>query len=189
MGKAHAAPGRESRGEEAVSILESRRPAPYVNPYLAGFGLGPVLLAAFVVMGRGLGASGAFASTAAGATAMISPAKAQSSALLAGYVSADAGAWTDWLIFEIVGVAIGGAASAWLAGRLRCSPNASAPTLLSAPCVHRSVWRTTTTMSIERSTSFAIYFARARSASRAWMISGDTVATFCTWATSLLSRS
>ena len=34
---------------------------PYSNPYLSGFGLGLVLLAAFVVMGRGLGASGAFA--------------------------------------------------------------------------------------------------------------------------------
>jgi uncharacterized membrane protein YedE/YeeE len=102
-----------------VRILETRRPAPYANPYLAGAGLGLVLLAAFVVMGRGLGASGAFASTAAGATAMLSPARAQSSALFAGYVNADGGAWTDWLIFEIIGVAIGGAVSAWFAGRLR----------------------------------------------------------------------
>ena len=38
----------------------ARAPAPYMNPYLAGIGLGLVLLAAFVVMGRGLGASGAF---------------------------------------------------------------------------------------------------------------------------------
>jgi uncharacterized membrane protein YedE/YeeE len=102
-----------------VSFRETRRPAPYANPYVAGVGLGLVLLAAFVVMGRGLGASGAFTSTAAGTTAMISPTKAQSSALFAGYVNADGGAWSDWLIFEIVGVAIGGATSAWLAGRLR----------------------------------------------------------------------
>ena len=34
-------------------------PAPYSNPYLAGIGLGLVLLAAFVLIGRGLGASGA----------------------------------------------------------------------------------------------------------------------------------
>jgi hypothetical protein len=103
-----------------VSILETtRRPAPYSNPYLSGVGLGLVLLAAFVVMGRGLGASGAFASTAAGVTALVSPTTAQSSALFAGYVNADGGAWADWLIFEITGVAIGGAASAWLAGRVR----------------------------------------------------------------------
>jgi uncharacterized membrane protein YedE/YeeE len=70
-------------------------------------------------MGRGLGASGAFASSAAGATAMVSPQRAQSSALFASYVNADGGAWTNWLIFEILGVAIGGLASAWFAGRLR----------------------------------------------------------------------
>ncbi len=40
---------------------------PYMNPYLAGFGIGLMLLAAFVTMGRGLGGSSAFA-TAAGVT-------------------------------------------------------------------------------------------------------------------------
>ena len=119
MGTADIDAGRESQREKAVSRLDTRRPAPYANPYLAGVGLGLVLLAAFVVMGRGLGASGAFTSTAAGTTVMMSPAKAQSSALFAGYVNADGGAWTDWLIFEIIGVTIGGAASAWLAGRFR----------------------------------------------------------------------
>ena len=38
------------------------RPRPYLNPYLAGFGLGLTLLAAFVLLGHGLGASGAFTS-------------------------------------------------------------------------------------------------------------------------------
>jgi len=102
-----------------VSARRSAGSAPYSNPYLIGVGLGLVLLAAFVVMGRGLGASGAFASSAAGATALVSPQRAQSSALFAGYLNADGGAWSEWLIFEIVGVAIGGLLSAWLAGRLR----------------------------------------------------------------------
>ncbi|MEP6491072.1 MAG: YeeE/YedE thiosulfate transporter family protein [bacterium] len=93
--------------------------APYSNPYLTGAGLGLVLLAAFVIMGRGLGASGAFASSAAGAAAIVSPQRAHASSLFAGYLSADGGPWLDWLIFEIIGVAIGGVLSAWLAGRLR----------------------------------------------------------------------
>lgn len=38
---------------------QQKEPKPYMNPYLAGFGLGLVLLAAFTVAGRGLGASGA----------------------------------------------------------------------------------------------------------------------------------
>lgn len=98
---------------------DSTGPAPYSNPYLAGVGLGLVLLAAFVVMGRGLGASGAFATSAAGAAAVVSPQRAQSSALFSGYLSADGGPWVNWLLFEIAGVAIGGVLSAWLAGRLR----------------------------------------------------------------------
>jgi hypothetical protein len=35
-------------------------PKPYWNPYVAGVGLGLTLLAAFVIIGRGLGASGGF---------------------------------------------------------------------------------------------------------------------------------
>ena len=41
------------------------RPRPYSDPYLAGAALGLVLLGAFVITGRGLGASGAFASSVA----------------------------------------------------------------------------------------------------------------------------
>jgi uncharacterized membrane protein YedE/YeeE len=96
-----------------------REPAPYSNPYITGVGLGLVLLSAFVVMGRGLGASGAFSSTAAGVVNAIAPKQAAASGFLSRYVSADGGPWLDWLIFELVGVAIGGVLSAWLAGRLR----------------------------------------------------------------------
>jgi uncharacterized membrane protein YedE/YeeE len=102
-----------------VSILERQNPRPYTNPYVAGVGLGLVLLAAFVVMGRGLGASGAFTSSAAGLTALVAPQRAQASGLFSGYLNTGGGAWTEWLIFEIIGVAIGGFVSAWLAGRWR----------------------------------------------------------------------
>ena len=108
-----------------MSDRASAQPAPYSNPYLTGAALGGVLLAAFVIMGRGLGASGAFASSAAGAAALVSPQRAQASSLFAGYLSADGGPWLDWLIFEIVGVAIGGLASAWLAATSLRSPSTS----------------------------------------------------------------
>ena len=94
-------------------------PRPYADPYLTGVGLGLVLLAAFVVMGRGLGASGAFASSAAGTVALVAPERAASSPLFARYLAAEGGPWREWLLFEIAGVAIGGFASAWFAGRLR----------------------------------------------------------------------
>lgn len=90
----------------------------YADPYLAGAGLGLVLLAAFVVVGRGLGASAAFASTAAGAVAAIAPERAAASPLFAHYLGAQ-GPWLEWLSFELVGVGVGAWISASLAGRLR----------------------------------------------------------------------
>jgi len=86
---------------------------PYSDPYLAGAGLGLVLLAAFVVAGRGLGASGAFTDGAAHAVAAIAPQRAAASPLFARYADGD-----HWLLLEIAGVVIGGFASALLAGRL-----------------------------------------------------------------------
>jgi uncharacterized membrane protein YedE/YeeE len=91
---------------------------PYADPYVAGTGLGLVLLAAFAIAGRGLGASGAFASSAAGVVAAASPARAAASPYFARYLSAG-GPWREWLLFELAGVALGGFLSALAAGRLR----------------------------------------------------------------------
>jgi uncharacterized membrane protein YedE/YeeE len=98
--------------------MEPRAPRPYADPYVAGVSLGGVLLAAFVIMGRGLGASGAFATTAAGFTALVDADAAAANPYFATYVSAPSGPWLDWLLLEIVGVVIGGYLSARFAGRL-----------------------------------------------------------------------
>jgi hypothetical protein len=92
----------------------------YSDPYLAGVGLGLVLLTAYVVVGHGIGASGAFSTiVATGTAATVGTATASSSAALAPYLSAGlASPLTDWFVLELVGVAIGGFLSAWLAGRL-----------------------------------------------------------------------
>ncbi len=90
----------------------------YADPYLAGAALGLVLLAAFVLVGRGLGASGAFASTAAGVVAAFAPTGAATSPLFAHYLSGP-GPWLEWLSFELLGVMLGAWLSAKLAGRLR----------------------------------------------------------------------
>ena len=96
-------------------------PRPYSNPYLSGFGLGLVLLAAFVVMGRGLGASGAFASAAAATAVTAAPDVTRANDYFARYLSANGGPHIDWLVVELIGVAIGGFLSAFLAGRLKKS--------------------------------------------------------------------
>ncbi len=95
-------------------------PDPYLNPYLAGVGIGLVLLASFVVMGRGLGASGAFSSTVAAGMQSVAPERAESMEPYALFLGDESGGpLRDWLVFEIIGVILGGALSAYLAGRLR----------------------------------------------------------------------
>ena len=91
----------------------------YSDPYLSGVALGLVLLAAFVFAGRGLGASGAFATTASGTVAAVAPAYAESNPYFGRYLARQGGPWREWLLLEIAGVVVGGFASAAMAGRLR----------------------------------------------------------------------
>ena len=93
----------------------------YMNPYLAGLGLGLVLLAAFVIMGRGLGASGALSSLVAWVTSLVSPAHAQGNEFYLGYLEGDGHPLKSWLVFEVIGVLVGGFISGALAGRVKLS--------------------------------------------------------------------
>jgi uncharacterized membrane protein YedE/YeeE len=99
-------------------VTTGDRGRPYADPYVAGAGLGLVLLASFAIAGRGLGASGAFGSSAAAAVAAIAPGRAAASPYFVRYLSGG-GLWRDWLLWEIVGVVMGGFLSALFAGRLR----------------------------------------------------------------------
>jgi uncharacterized membrane protein YedE/YeeE len=91
-----------------------------MNPYLAGVGIGVVLLLAFVIMGRGLGASGAFSTAVATGAAITAPAHAAANEAYAAYLpDGPSSLLHDWLVLELVGVTLGGLVSAWLAGRLR----------------------------------------------------------------------
>lgn len=106
----------------------------YSDPYLCGVALGLVLLAAFAFAGRGLGASGAFATTASGTVAAVAPAYARANPYFDRYVEQPGGAWRDWLLFEIAGVIIGGFISAAASGRFRMTvehgPRVAIPTRL-----------------------------------------------------------
>ncbi len=95
-------------------------PQPYTHPYLAGFGLGLVLLASFVIMGRGLGASGAFSSLVAAGVDAVAPEHARSNVFYAEYLGdGSRSPLMDWLVFEVAGLFVGGFLSGILAGRVR----------------------------------------------------------------------
>ena len=91
-------------------------PLPYMNPYLAGIGIGVALLAAFVLVGRGLGASGAFNSTIAWLVSSVAPDYAHGNRFLAGYLDGDH-PLKSWLVFEVAGVFAGALLSGLLAHR------------------------------------------------------------------------
>ncbi|MEO5800190.1 MAG: YeeE/YedE thiosulfate transporter family protein [Gemmatimonadales bacterium] len=95
-------------------------PKRYSDPILAGVALGLVLLSTILVTGRGLGASGAFASAAAATINTLAPAHAASVPYLAERVpSTAAGIFGDWLVIELLAVAMGAWLSARFANRLQ----------------------------------------------------------------------
>lgn len=97
-----------------------KEPQPYWNPYVCGVGLGLVLLATFVVMGRGIGASGAMTSVVATGVKAVSASHAEANAFYMGYLGdGSVHPLKDWLVFEVLGVLIGGFLSGALAGRAR----------------------------------------------------------------------
>jgi uncharacterized protein len=124
-----------------VSLQRDEKP--YASPYAAGVGLGLVLLASFLVAGRGLGASGAFGSVAAGLTAATAPARAAASPYFERHLRLPGGPWRSWLLVELIGVGVGGFASAALAGRWRRDiergPRLSAPGRLATAFVGGAV--------------------------------------------------
>lgn len=112
----------QSLGRTAPAAERSRvrrEAAPYASPYLAGVGIGLVLLLSFVLMGRGLGASGAFSSVVTAAVETAAPRHAAGNDFYVRYLGDGTSPLEDWLVFEIIGVVIGGLASATLAGRVR----------------------------------------------------------------------
>jgi len=92
----------------------------YMDPYLAGFLLGMVLLATIFVTGRGLGASGALKSVVVAAVDGVAPAHAQASTFYEHYVApGQESPLKSWLVFEIAGVLIGAFLSGLVSDRLK----------------------------------------------------------------------
>lgn len=90
----------------------------YMNPYLAGIMLGVVLLAAFYLTGRGLGASGAMKSVVVSAVESTASSHAEASHYYSKYIEEGESPMKSWLVLEILGVLVGGFISGAVSGRL-----------------------------------------------------------------------
>lgn len=92
-------------------------PERFWNPYLGGIALGLVLLTSFLVMGKGLGASGAANRFGVAVAQVVAPAHVAANPNLAVTAAPGVNVLDDWLVFEVFGVFIGGAIGAYTAGR------------------------------------------------------------------------
>jgi hypothetical protein len=92
----------------------------YICPYVAGFLLGLVLLAAIFVTGRGLGASGALKDVVLASVHPVAPAHAERSPFFGAYFGAgQESPLKSWLLFEVIGVFIGAFLSGVVSDRLK----------------------------------------------------------------------
>lgn len=92
----------------------------YINPYLGGVLLGLVLLAANFVSGRGLGASGAVKSVVATTIEAVDKNASETMPFMAEYAGTHSGSpMKSWLVFQMMGVIVGGFLSGAVAGRLK----------------------------------------------------------------------
>ncbi len=88
------------------------------SPYLAGAALGLVLLAAFVIIGRGLGASSAYSLISAVALDHLDPGYAGGLEYFAPYTHSPS-PFRDWIFIEICGVFAGALTGALVSRNFR----------------------------------------------------------------------
>ena len=91
----------------------------YMNPYLAGFLLGIVLLLTIYITGHGLGASGALKGVVVATTNAVAPDHVAETSYFKHYLDGQSGSpLKAWLVFEVLGVLVGGFLSGVIANRL-----------------------------------------------------------------------
>lgn len=92
----------------------------YMNPYLAGFFLGLILLITIYITGRGLGASGAVKSAVVATVQTVAPSHTENTKFYQEYKEEHAGnPLKSWLVFEVIGVVIGAFISGLISNRLK----------------------------------------------------------------------
>lgn len=92
----------------------------YMNPYLAGFLLGLLLLLTIYITGHGLGASGAAKNVVIYSLETIAPTHSENVPFLQDFNKTHEGSpLKAWLVFEVLGALLGAFISGTLANRLK----------------------------------------------------------------------
>jgi hypothetical protein len=91
----------------------------YWNPYFGGLILGLIILFTFYITGRGPGASGAFKSTIVTVVDDIAPSHAENNAYYDRFIKKGDSPMNTWLVYEALGLIIGGFLSGALSNRLK----------------------------------------------------------------------
>jgi len=99
--------------------MEVKEAKPYMNPYMAGLGLGIVLLLSFIIVGRGLGASGALTRITTYSINKMAPSMAQNNTYMKKYIPDKKHVFDDFLVYMLIGVFIGGFISGAMSGRAK----------------------------------------------------------------------
>jgi len=110
--------GAAARAERLACAERNERADRLWNPYVAGVALGLVLLASFVVMGQGLGASGGVTRATIAALSTIVPDWVAGNRHFASLVEGGANPLLHYLVFLGLGVVLGGYIGALTGGRL-----------------------------------------------------------------------
>ncbi|TPQ31718.1 YeeE/YedE thiosulfate transporter family protein [Cupriavidus pinatubonensis] len=99
---------------------------PFWSPLLAGVALGMVLLLAFLLTGHGLGASGFTVRLAAWLGGEFAPDVTRSNEYL-GPLLESGHPLSNWITWEVLGVALGAFCASWSASRFRIRLDGSRP--------------------------------------------------------------
>ncbi len=95
-------------------------PKKFMNPYLAGFFLGLILLTTIYITGRGLGASGSVKSAVVATVQTVTPQHTESTKFYQEYLTEHNNMpLKNWLVFEVLGVILGAFVSGLISNRLK----------------------------------------------------------------------
>ena len=97
-------------------IAASIKERPYMNPYLGGFGIGVILFTIFLLIGKGLGASGSLTRLLIYGMGQVVPTFTSSIPYFQKYLGSETHPLYHWLFFMFIGM-LGGSLIAGLRGR------------------------------------------------------------------------